>query len=76
MSTTPPPPSAAARPDPASLNETMPFTRTIGAAFSVYTPEEVRARLEWAESVCTAGGLLHGGAVMALADITGAACRS
>jgi uncharacterized protein (TIGR00369 family) len=52
----------------------MPFTRTIGAAFSVYTPEEVRARLEWAESVCTAGGLLHGGAVMALADSTGAAC--
>jgi uncharacterized protein (TIGR00369 family) len=52
----------------------MPFTRTIGATFSSYTATEVRARLGWSESVCTSSGLLHGGAVMALADSTGAAC--
>jgi uncharacterized protein (TIGR00369 family) len=66
--------SPAAAPDPASLNDAMPFTKTIGISFSAYTAEQVRARLEWAESLCTAGGLLHGGAVMALADSTGAAC--
>jgi uncharacterized protein (TIGR00369 family) len=66
--------SPAATPDPASLNDAMPFTKTIGINFSAYTAEHVRARLDWAESLCTAGGLLHGGAVMALADSTGAAC--
>jgi len=73
MSTPPSPPPAGA-PDPATLNDAMPFTRTIGAAFSRYDATEVRARLAWSESMCTAGGLLHGGAVMALADSTGAAC--
>lgn len=70
----PPPPPGRGTPDPATLNDLMPFTRTIGATFSTYTGTEVRARLGWSESVCTAGGLLHGGAVMALADSTGAAC--
>jgi uncharacterized protein (TIGR00369 family) len=30
--------------------------------------------LEWAPSLCTAGGILHGGAIMALADSAGGAC--
>ena len=34
----------------------------------------MRARLDWAPDLCTVDGLLHGGAVMALADSTGAAC--
>jgi uncharacterized protein (TIGR00369 family) len=70
----PPPPPPSPTPDPATLNDLMPFTRTLGATFSTYTATEVRARLGWSESVCTSGGLLHGGAVMALADSTGAAC--
>jgi len=56
------------------LLDLMPLTRTLGATFSCYSKEEVRARLDWAPALCTAGGLLHGGAVMALADSTGAAC--
>jgi uncharacterized protein (TIGR00369 family) len=40
----------------------------------VYTPAEVRAKLAWAEQLCTANGAMHGGAIMALADSTGAAC--
>ena len=52
----------------------MPFTRTIGANFSTYTAGAVTARLEWNERLCTSDGFLHGGAVMALADSTGAAC--
>lgn len=66
--------SSAGPSDPAGLNDVMPFTRTIGATFSLSTPSEVRARIDWSDSVCTAGGLLHGGAVMALADSAGASC--
>ena len=36
--------------------------------------DEVRARLAWREELCTAGGLLHGGALMALADSAGGLC--
>jgi 1,4-dihydroxy-2-naphthoyl-CoA hydrolase len=61
-------------PDPNTLLDLMPFTRSLGAVFSRYAKEEVRARLDWAPERCTAGGLLHGGAIMALADSTGAAC--
>ncbi len=56
------------------LGDLMPLARTLGVTFSRYTKEEVRARLDWAPGLCTSGGLLHGGAVMTLADSTGAAC--
>ena len=38
------------------------------------SPELVRGRLQWAPERCTAGGLLHGGALMALADTCGGVC--
>lgn len=56
------------------LRDLMPFARTIGADFTRYGKDEVRARLRWSPQLCTAGGVLHGGAVMSLADSTGAAC--
>src|SRR3979411_2046002 len=56
------------------LRSTMPFVRTLGVRTVASTPSEVRARLDWAEGLCTPGGVLHGGAVMALADSTGGAC--
>jgi len=34
----------------------------------------VRGRLDWAPERCTAGGVLHGGALMSLADSVGAIC--
>ena len=52
----------------------MPLTRTLGVSFSRYAKDEVRARLDWAPGLCTVGGLLQGGAIMALADSTGSAC--
>jgi uncharacterized protein (TIGR00369 family) len=67
-------PTPSTTPDPDALLDLMPFTKAIGAVFSRYAKEEVRARLDWAPERCTAGGLLHGGAVMSLADSTGAAC--
>jgi uncharacterized protein (TIGR00369 family) len=56
------------------LRDAMPFTRALDAHTVTNTPAEVRARLDWREDLCTSGGVLHGGALMALADSTGGAC--
>ncbi len=52
----------------------MPFAETLGLELISATPDEVRARLHWDERLCTAGGALHGGALMSLADSAGAYC--
>lgn len=52
----------------------MPLASTLGIRSDEYTPERVVLSLEWAPSLCTAGGILHGGAIMALADSAGGAC--
>jgi uncharacterized protein (TIGR00369 family) len=49
----------------------MPFAVELGIELEAATPDEVRARLAWDERRCTAGGILHGGALMALADSVG-----
>ncbi len=51
-----------------------PFTAFLGIEMLAATKEEVRARLAWREETCTAGGAMHGGALMALADNTGGFC--
>ncbi|GLW66808.1 aromatic compound degradation protein PaaI [Actinomadura rubrobrunea] len=56
------------------LLEAMPFARALGVRIDAATPDEVAGRLEWAPERCTAGGVMHGGALMALADSLGAAC--
>ena len=56
---------------PEQIRDTMPFAALIGAELTEATPEVVRGRMEWAPERCTAGGLLHGGALMALADGSG-----
>jgi 1,4-dihydroxy-2-naphthoyl-CoA hydrolase len=52
----------------------MPFAALIGAELLEVRPELVRGRMEWAPERCTAGGLMHGGALMALADGCGGTC--
>src|SRR6516164_1394078 len=64
-------PSAA---DNEMLGRLMPFVRTLGAEFTRYSKQEVGARLDWAPELCTSGDILHGGALMSLADSTGAVC--
>ncbi|MFA1550368.1 PaaI family thioesterase [Actinomadura chokoriensis] len=59
---------------PDQLTDAMPFARALGVRIDTAAPDEVTGRLGWAPDRCTAGGLLHGGAVMALADTLGAAC--
>ncbi len=52
----------------------MPLAATLGMRTDEYSPERVVMSLDWAPSLCTAGGILHGGVVMAVADSAGAAC--
>lgn len=52
----------------------MPFAHTLDIEVLRYTPDEVKVRLDWSPGLCTAGGVLHGGAVMSLADTAGGAC--
>jgi uncharacterized protein (TIGR00369 family) len=60
--------------DPATLLATMPFAVELGIELVRATPEEAVGRLPWAASRCTVGGILHGGALMSLADTVGAVC--
>lgn len=57
-----------------ALLDLMPFARQLGMTLEAASSEEVRGRLAWAPERCTAGGLLHGGALMAFADSLGGAC--
>jgi 1,4-dihydroxy-2-naphthoyl-CoA hydrolase len=59
---------------PDQLTDAMPFARALGVEIDTAGPEEVTGHLDWAADRCTAGGLMHGGALMALADTLGAAC--
>ena len=54
--------------------DAMPFAAALGVQLEFATKDEVRGTLDWAPERCTAGGLLHGGAIMALADTLGAIC--
>lgn len=52
----------------------MPLARTLDMRASEASPASVVLHLDWSDDLCTSGGLLHGGAVMALADSAGATC--
>jgi 1,4-dihydroxy-2-naphthoyl-CoA hydrolase len=58
----------------ADLNAAMPFGALLGVELESASPEEVRGALEWSPERCTAGGVLHGGALMGLADSLGGLC--
>jgi uncharacterized protein (TIGR00369 family) len=55
------------------VNEQMPLGATLGIR-TRGDADEVEATLEWAPELCTAAGVLHGGALMALADSAGGVC--
>lgn len=56
------------------LVATMPYAETLGIRLSRAAPEGVDGALEWTEDRCTAGGVLHGGVLMSLADSLGGVC--
>ena len=50
----------------------MPFAGLMGVEIVDAAPDRVEGRLVVREDLCTAGGILHGGAFMAFADALGA----
>jgi 1,4-dihydroxy-2-naphthoyl-CoA hydrolase len=55
----------------AQVAAAAPYTGFLGMEIVSASPEEVRSRLAWSADKCTAGGMLHGGALMSLADSAG-----
>jgi uncharacterized protein (TIGR00369 family) len=58
----------------AQVAAAAPFTAFLGIEMVSAQPREVRARLAWSEQICTVGGVMHGGALMGLADNVGGFC--
>jgi uncharacterized protein (TIGR00369 family) len=58
----------------ATARASMPFADVLGLDVVSASSEEVLTRLPWEERLCTAGGIMHGGALMSLADASGAYC--
>jgi len=56
------------------MHELMPFARDLRIRVLSAAPDEVVGELAWAERLTTTAGLLHGGALMTLADSVGAVC--
>lgn len=61
-------------PEPAHLIALMPFADGLGVRLTTAEKDEVVGTLDWAQERTTAGGAMHGGALMALADSVGAIC--
>jgi 1,4-dihydroxy-2-naphthoyl-CoA hydrolase len=60
--------------DLAALVSMMPFGHVLGMELTAAAPDEVAGRLDWRPELCTTGGALHGGVLMALADSLGGVC--
>jgi 1,4-dihydroxy-2-naphthoyl-CoA hydrolase len=52
----------------------IPFAAGLGVVLDAASEQEVVGRLPWAPERCTVGGVLHGGALITLADTVGAVC--
>lgn len=60
---------------PADLRDlitSMPYADRLGMTLTEASPERVVAVLAYAPEMCTAAGIMHGGALMSLADTAGA----
>jgi uncharacterized protein (TIGR00369 family) len=54
----------------------VPFVHWLGMRFLTAVPERVTAEMMVRDELCTHGGILHGGALMAFADTLGACATS
>lgn len=55
-----------------NLANSMPFSKLMGVEIVSATKDRVAGTLLVRPDLCTSGGIIHGGAVMALADALGA----
>jgi len=57
------------------VNDTkLPFAELLGIEFVSASPDRIVAEMTVREDLCTIPAVLHGGAIMALADTLGAIC--
>jgi uncharacterized protein (TIGR00369 family) len=56
------------------VHQAMPLAATLGFEADESSADKVVLSVDFADELCTSGGLLHGGTVMALADSAGGAC--
>jgi 1,4-dihydroxy-2-naphthoyl-CoA hydrolase len=67
-------PGPSRGPTAVQIRDMMPFAVLLGIELLDASRELVRARLQWTPEHCTGGGLMHGGALIALADTCGGVC--
>lgn len=60
--------------DSSDIVKLMPFATLLGIDITSASAEAVTATLEHRADLCTTADILHGGALMTLADTTGAVC--
>ena len=56
------------------VRSSMPLCDTLDIRAVGAAPDAVRLEIDHAPGLCTTGGVLHGGVLMALADSAGATC--
>jgi 1,4-dihydroxy-2-naphthoyl-CoA hydrolase len=61
-------------PGPDALREMIPFAAAIGIELLETGPDLVSGRLRWSPERTTTADVMHGGAIMALADTCGGVC--
>jgi 1,4-dihydroxy-2-naphthoyl-CoA hydrolase len=66
--------SEQATPSIGEMVAMMPFATVLGIELAAATADEVSASMAWRPELCTTFGAMHGGAMMAMADSTGAVC--
>lgn len=54
------------------IRNAMPLCATLGISAGELKPDRVELHLQWSPELCTNNNVLHGGAIMALADSAGA----
>lgn len=55
-----------------NLADMMPFSRLMGLSVSSVEKSMITGEIEVTADLCTTGGIMHGGAIMAVADSMGA----
>ncbi len=60
--------------DTGQLHALVPLAAMLGLRVASASAQEVTVEIDHRPDLCTAGGVLHGGAIMALADTAGALC--
>ena len=55
-----------------NLLDHMPFAKSLGLEVDTSSKGQIKASLTVSEALCTTGRIMHGGAIMAVADTLGA----